>query len=72
VKFAVMRPAQWHCELVTDRLSESAQLREAQVMRVARLPATDEAGLFGHQAQVLPIPLPQRLWDCERAPISYR
>ena len=29
VQFAVMRPAQWHCELVTDPLSESPRLRKA-------------------------------------------
>jgi hypothetical protein len=72
VKIAVMRPAQWDCELVTDPLSESPRLRKAQMMRVAWLPATDEAGPFGHQAQVLSIALPQRFWDCERSPMSDR
>ena len=72
VKVAVMRSAQWDCELVTDPLSEAPRLRKAQMMRVAWLPATDEAGLFGHQAQVLSIALPQRFRDCERSPISRR
>ena len=72
VKFAVMRPAQWHGELVTDLLSKSPRLRKAQMMRVAGLPATDEAGLFGDEAQVLSISLPQRFWDCERSLTGYR
>jgi hypothetical protein len=47
MQFAVMHPAQWHGELVTNPLSESARLRKAQMMRIARLPATDKARLFG-------------------------
>ena len=72
MKFAVVRSAQWHCELVTDLLAKSARLRKAQMMRVAGLSATDEAGLSGHEAQVLSVALPQHFWDCQRDPIGRR
>src|ERR1700757_1032511 len=72
MKFAVVRSAQRHCELVTDLLAKSPRLRKAQMMRVAGLPATDEAGLSGHEAQVLSVALPQHFWDCERSPINPR
>jgi hypothetical protein len=32
-------------------------------MRIARLPAADEAWLLGNKAQVLPIALPRDLWQ---------
>jgi hypothetical protein len=35
----------------------------AQVMRIARLPAADEAWLFDDEAQVFPIVLPHHLWQ---------
>ena len=63
MQLAVMGTAEGYDELVTDLLSESARLGKAQVMRIARLPAADEAGLLGNKAQVLPIALPRYLWQ---------
>lgn len=41
-----MGTAEGYGELVTDLLSEPARLGEAQVVRIARLPAADEATIL--------------------------
>jgi hypothetical protein len=63
MQLAVLGTAVRNEELVTDLLSESARLGKAQVMRIARLPAADEAWLLGNKAQVLPIALPRDFWQ---------
>jgi hypothetical protein len=63
MQLAVMGTAEGDDELVTDLLSESARLGKAQVMRIAGLPAADEAGLLVNKAQVLPIALSRYLWQ---------
>jgi hypothetical protein len=50
VEVAVMRPTEGHGELIAHFLSKSALLREPQMVRVARLAAAHEAGLFGDKA----------------------
>ena len=52
VQLTVMRPAQRHRKFIADLSTESARLRKTQMVRVAGLAAADEAGLFGHKAQV--------------------
>ena len=53
VQLPMMRATQRHRELVADLEAEPAGLCEPQMVRVAGLAAADEAGLFGHKAQVL-------------------
>ena len=50
MELAMMSPAERDRELVTDLAAKSAVLREPQVVRVARLTPTDEAGLLGDKA----------------------
>jgi hypothetical protein len=52
----MMRATQRHGELVADLEAETAGLREPQMGRVRGLASADEAGLFGHKAQVLLVP----------------
>ena len=56
VQFAMMRAAKRDGEFIADLLPKAARLRKAQMVRVAGLAAADEAGLFGHKAQMLPVP----------------
>jgi hypothetical protein len=51
-----MCPAERDREFVADLLAEPARLRKAQMVRVAGLAAADDAGRFGHKAQVLTVP----------------
>ena len=50
----MMRPTERHRKFIADLLPGPAWLGEAQVTRVAGLPAADEAGLPGYKAKVLP------------------
>jgi hypothetical protein len=52
VKFAMMAAAQRHGELVADLEAETPGLGKAHMMGIARLPATDQAGLPGDKAEV--------------------
>ena len=58
MQFAMMRAAQRDGEFIAHLLPQSAELRKAQMVRVAGLSAADEAGLFGDKAQVLLVPQP--------------
>ena len=49
----MMRAAERDREFIADLLGQSARLRKAQMVRVARFAAADEAGLSGDKAQVL-------------------
>jgi hypothetical protein len=53
MQIAVMRAAERHGELVTDLQAKRAWLRKAEVMRIGRLAATDEAGLPGDELEML-------------------
>ena len=46
MEFAVVPPAQWDREFVTDLAPERPVLRKAQMVGVARLTAADQAGLL--------------------------
>jgi hypothetical protein len=66
-EIAVMRAAEGDRKLVADLLSQSARLRKPQMMGIAGLPAADEAGLFGHKAQVDTVWQPSRLRQSKNA-----
>ena len=63
MQLAVVGPAERDGELITDLLPEPAGLGKAQMMRIAWLPAADQAWLFDDEAQMLPIALPRCLWQ---------
>ena len=65
MQLAVMGAAKRYREFVTDLLSKTAGLGKPKVVRVARLSATDKAGMFGHKAQVPAVALPPLLWQGE-------
>ena len=45
VQFAMMPPAQWHGKFVADLEAKTSGLRKPQMVGVAGLTATDQAGL---------------------------
>ena len=49
MQLAVMTAAEGHGELVADFETECPGLSEAQMMRIGRLPAADQAGLRGNE-----------------------
>ena len=53
VQGAVVGAAERHHEFVADLAAERPRLGEAQVVRVGRLAAADQAGLLGDEPQVL-------------------
>ena len=54
-------------ELVAGLAPERPRLREAQVVRIRGLAATDEARLLGHVSQVFTVAVATRDRDCEYA-----
>ena len=61
VELTMMAAAQRDGELVADLAPKRTTLREAEVMRIARFSATDQAGLLSDMPDVLAIPHPARL-----------
>ena len=59
-------------ELVARLAAERARLHVAQVMRVGRLAAADQAGLLGDVAQVVPVAVAARCGDREHALVDPR
>ena len=55
VNFAMMSPAQWHCEFVTDLVAERTNLREAQVVRIGRPSTANQASLFDDMPDMVAI-----------------
>jgi hypothetical protein len=75
VDFAMMTAAQRHREFVTDLPAQRSALREAKVMSIRGLPSADQAGMGGHELDVLAIAQPARfrkredaLVDCLTSP----
>jgi hypothetical protein len=62
-----MQAAERDGELVAHPATQRASLGEAQVMRVAGPPPTNEAGLRGDKSEVRLVPVPTRLSDRQRA-----
>ena len=52
VQLTMMVAAEGYGELIADFQAQGSGLRKAQVMRIGRLPAADQAGLRGHESQV--------------------
>ena len=66
VQLPVMAAAEGHGELIAHLQPDGSGLGEAQVMRVRRLPATDEAGLRSDKLQMRLVAQPLGLGKCER------
>ena len=62
----MMTPAERNGELIAHLEADSSRLGKAQVMRVRRLAATDEAGLRGHELQMRLVAQPLGLTKRER------
>ena len=52
VQLPMMPATKRHCELIAHLETNGSRLRKPQVMRIGRLPATDEARLRGNEFQV--------------------
>ena len=52
---AVMAPAEWHREFVAHLAAERAALGKAEVMRIRRLTAANQARLLGDVSDVLAV-----------------
>ncbi len=61
-----------HGELVADLAAERPALREAQVVRVRRLAAADQARLLGDESDMVAVADPPRLRQGERALVDRR
>lgn len=53
MQLAMMAAAERHGELIAHLHADGAGLRKAQVVRIAGLPAADEAGLRGHEFEMV-------------------
>ncbi len=53
--FAMMPPAQWHCEFVTHLAAKRSRLSEAQMVGVRRPPAADQARLLGNKPDMVAV-----------------
>ena len=61
MQLAMVSAAQWDRELVADFAAERVRLRKAQMVSVAWLTSTDQAGLLGDKAHMLAIANTPRL-----------
>ncbi len=52
----MMSSAQRDSELIAHLAPECTELREAKVMGIRRLPAANQAGLFGYRFDMIPVP----------------
>ena len=52
MQLAMMAATEGYGEFVADFEAERSRLRKPQVMRIGRLPATDQAGLLAHEPQM--------------------
>ena len=66
VQLAMVPAAKRHRELVAYFHADGARLRKSQMMRIAGLPAADEAGLGGDEIQVRSVAYPLGLGDGQR------
>src|SRR5438874_57269 len=70
VNLAMVSAAKRNGEFVTYFAPERTLLCKSQMMSVGRLPATNYAGLLRDQLDVLLIPFPTRLGECEQTFIN--
>ena len=62
MNLAVVASAQGDRELVTHLAAERPDLGEAQMVRIARLPAANEAGVPGDVSHMIAVTKPTRFW----------
>ena len=72
MQLPMMTAAERDGELVADFETERPGLRKAQMMRIGRLPAADQARLRGHEPQVGFVTQPLGLGDGENALVDLR
>ena len=72
MQLPMMTAAEGYGELVADFEAEGPGLGKPQVMRIGRLPATDEAGLRGNEPQMGLVTQPLGLGDGEKALVDLR
>ena len=70
VQFAVMGATQRDREFITDLQPQAARLREAQMMRIAGLPAAHETGLLGYELKVRLVAQPTRQRKAKQALVN--
>ncbi len=70
VQLAMVQVAERHGELVADFAAQGIGLGEGQMMGMARQAATDQAGLVGHEFQVVQVAQPPgfRPWAARFCP----
>src|SRR6266568_2724736 len=66
----MVQPAERDGELVAHLAAERPLLGEAQMVRIAGPPPTNQAGLRGDELQVRPVPIPARLPDRQHALVN--
>ena len=72
VKLAVMKAANRHRELVAHLASQCSRLREAEMVGIRGLAAAHDAGLLGHELEVILVAQPNGLASrVEVAPIGW-
>ena len=67
MQLPVVSPAERHGELVAHLHADGAGLGKPQVVRIAGLPAADQAGLSGDEVEVRPVADPFGLGKRQRA-----
>src|SRR5262245_4045749 len=67
MQLPVMPAAEWHREFIADLHANAARLRKSQMMRVARLPTTDQARLRCHKLEMRLVTQPFGFGDGELA-----
>jgi hypothetical protein len=67
MQVTVMDAAERHRELIAHFAAQRARLHEAQMMGIAGLAPTDQAGLPGHVAQMVLVAIAARCGDREDA-----
>ena len=72
VNLAMVSPTQRNGELIAGLAAERTSLRKSQVMCVCRLPAADEARVFGNRSHVISVPHPTQFRNGQSALIDPR
>ena len=67
MNLAMVTAAQWHGEFIAHLAAEGWALREAHVVGVRGLPATDQARLLGNEPDVIAVADPPRLREGKHA-----
>jgi hypothetical protein len=67
VELAVVQPAEWNRKFIADLAAQRRSLGEAEVMRFGRLASADQAGLGGHEFEMLFVAVAPRFRNGEQA-----